>query len=90
MNKQQKKYLMNRLTQIRRKFALHHGKVPIAPKEVREARRIVDKWEEECDAQREKRNAESMEFFREVEEIILFGESDKALEALKRYESMKF
>lgn len=89
MNQQQRKHLMERLVRATREQRDVKDK-SVAPKEVLAAKKLVRAWES---IQHRKHSKERAKVYARVDaraakvrEILLFGDADKALAAVKAFE----
>lgn len=89
MNQQQRKHLMERLVRATREQRDVKDKA-IAPKEVLAAKKLVKAWENmrytALNKERKKVYARVDARAAKVREILLFGDADKALAAVKTFE----
>lgn len=85
----QKKYLEEKLSSIARDKE-HGFKAPHKPRAVRDAEKIVARWERMHSRNRHRFYVRIKNTARKIRELILFGDPQKALKAIKDFEARKF
>ena len=87
MNREQMKFLKDRLSDLmRKKRWTRDESVPAA---VVKAKRIVKKWEEDQQKQYRKRQERLDAAYSKVNQPIIFHEAGNALKALKEFEALQ-
>lgn len=85
----QRKYLESRLDSAARDKENNYKEEP-KPQRVRDCEKVIDRWDRMKFRKRTRFMNKIRSFKRKMREIILFGESDKALKAIKDFEARKF
>lgn len=90
MNQQQTNYLKERLQKAKGNVNAWRMKNPDMPADVKKAQAVLNAWETKMEKLREARRDKVRDAAIAVEEAIYFGDTAKALAALKHFEGMVF
>lgn len=85
----QKKYLQDKLVSVARNKE-HEFKGSPKPQRVRDAEKVLNRWERMHSRNRQRFYARIQNMARQIKEMILFGDPHKALKALKDFEAKSF
>lgn len=90
MDKEQTKYLLERLSEVSRTHRYDKRPKIKKPNIVRSSEKILAAWEKKRGLAEDRRETKIDKVHNKVREAILFGDDKKALAALRAFEKMKF